>query len=161
MSAASPWKRPWRIFSNCPSRGDLERRFPSVVWRGYRFGEDLASHFASADCFVFPSRTETFGNVLLEAMASGLPVAAVPAPGPVDLVTEGVNGAIDDQLMRACLRAIRCSRERTRASILQRTLRGGHDVFRAHLVPTRPDGAARFSPPAVQDDHLPGAAAAL
>ena len=66
------------------------------MWRGYRFGDDLAAHFASADCFVFPSRTETFGNVLLEALASGVPVASVPAPGPVDLVEEGVNGAIDD-----------------------------------------------------------------
>src|SRR4029079_16335623 len=92
------------VVGDGPSRADLERRFPEVVWRGYRFGQDLAAHFASADCFVFPSPTETFGNVLLEAMASGLPVASVPAPGPVDLVEEGVNGAIDDQLMRACLR---------------------------------------------------------
>jgi glycosyltransferase involved in cell wall biosynthesis len=58
---------------------------------------DLAAHFASADCFVFPSRTETFGGVILEALASGLPVASVPAPGAVDLIQEGVNGAIDDQ----------------------------------------------------------------
>ena len=74
------------VVGDGPSREDLQRRFPDVVWRGYRFGDDLAAHFASADCFVFPSRTETFGNVLLEAMASGLPVASVPAPGPVDLI---------------------------------------------------------------------------
>jgi glycosyltransferase involved in cell wall biosynthesis len=134
------------VVGDGPSRVDLERRFPEVVWRGYRFGEDLASHFASADCFVFPSRTETFGNVLLEAMASGVPVASVPAPGPIDLVDEGVNGAIDDQLMRACLRALRCSRERTRATVLGRTLEAGHDAFRAHLVPLMPDGGDRFSP---------------
>jgi glycosyltransferase involved in cell wall biosynthesis len=134
------------VVGDGPSRADLERRFPDVVWRGYRFGDDLAAHFASADCFVFPSRTETFGNVLLEAMASGLPVASVPAPGPVDLVDEGVNGAIDDQLMRACLRALRCSRDKARASILGRTLRAGHEVFRAHLVPARPDAPGRFAP---------------
>jgi len=134
------------VVGDGPSRADLERRFPEVVWRGYRFGQDLAAHFASADCFVFPSRTETFGNVLLEAMASGLPVASVPAPGPIDLVEEGVNGAIDDQLMRACLRGLRCSREKARASVLGRTLAAGHEVFRAHLVPLRPGGAARFSP---------------
>jgi hypothetical protein len=110
-----------------------------VVWRGYRFGEDLAAHFASADCFVFPSRTETFGNVILEAFASGLPVASVPAPGPIDLVKEGVNGAIDDELMQACFRALRCSRTEARASILGRTLRAGHDLFRDHLMPLDPN----------------------
>jgi glycosyltransferase involved in cell wall biosynthesis len=127
------------VVGDGPSREDLQRRFPDVVWRGYRFGEDLAAHFASADCFVFPSRTETFGNVILEALASGLPVASVPAPGPIDLIEEGVNGAIDDQLSEACLRALRCCRDRARSSILRRTLRAGHDVFRAHLVPLRPE----------------------
>ena len=132
-----------------PSREELQRRFPDVVWRGYRFGDDLAAHFASADCFVFPSRTETFGNVILEALASGLPVASVPAPGPVDLIEEGVNGAIDDNLLRACLRALRCSRERSRASILHRTLHAGHEVFRAHLV--RAESPLRFASAAPSD----------
>ena len=123
------------VVGDGPSRADLERRYPEVVWRGYRFGSELAAHFASADCFVFPSRTETFGNVVLEAFASGLPVASVPAPGPIDLIKEGVNGAIDDNLHGACLRAIRCSGEKARASILGRTLRAGHELFRSHLVP--------------------------
>jgi glycosyltransferase involved in cell wall biosynthesis len=131
------------VVGDGPSRQDLHRRFPDVVWRGYQFGGELAAHFASADCFVFPSRTETFGNVILEALASGLPVASVPAPGPVDLVEEGVNGAIDDQLHRACLRALRCSRDRARASIVSRTLRAGHEVFRSHLVPV--GSAIRFA----------------
>jgi glycosyltransferase involved in cell wall biosynthesis len=141
------------VVGDGPSRPELERRFPDVVWRGYRFGDDLAAHFASADCFVFPSRTETFGNVILEALASGLPVASVPAPGPIDLITEGVNGAIDDELGAACLRALRCSRERARSSIVDRTLRAGHDLFRAHLVPLQPSatdtGPRRLSPPPV------------
>lgn len=126
------------VVGDGPAREELQRRFPGVVWRGYRFGEDLAAHFASADCFVFPSRTETFGNVILEALASGLPVASVPAPGPIDLIEEGVNGAIDDDLFEACQRALPVCRERARASIVRRTLRAGHDVFRAHLVPLRP-----------------------
>jgi glycosyltransferase involved in cell wall biosynthesis len=125
------------VVGDGPSRVALQRRFPDVVWRGYRFGTDLAAHFASADCFVFPSRTETFGNVILEALASGLPVASVPAPGPADLIVEGANGALDDDLLAACRRAVRCSSERARASILHRTLQAGHDVFRAHLVPLR------------------------
>jgi glycosyltransferase involved in cell wall biosynthesis len=126
------------VVGDGPSRESLAQQFPDVVWRGYQFGEDLSAHFASADCFVFPSRTETFGNVLLEAFASGLPVASVPAPGPVDLVQEGVNGAIDDDLMLACRRAIRCSAERARGSIVHRTLEAGHEVFRRHLVPVAP-----------------------
>ena len=123
------------VVGDGPSREELQRGYPDVVWRGYQFGPQLSAHFASADCFVFPSRTETFGNVILEAFASGLPVASVPAPGPVDLIQEGVNGAVDDDLYAACRRAITCSGERARASIVRRTLRAGHELFRAHLVP--------------------------
>jgi len=123
------------VVGDGPSREALQRKYPDVAWRGYQFGDDLSAHFASADCFVFPSRTETFGNVILEALASGIPVASVPAPGPVDLVKEGVSGAIDDDLLRSCQRAIACSGKLARASIVHRTLEAGHDVFRAHLVP--------------------------
>jgi len=123
------------VVGDGPSRAELQRRFPNTVWRGWRFGEDLTTHFASADCFVFPSRTETFGNVLLEALASGLPVASVPAPGPVDLVQEGVNGAIDESLYAACMRAICCSRDKARESAFKYTWRASHDTFRGHLVP--------------------------
>jgi glycosyltransferase involved in cell wall biosynthesis len=127
------------VVGDGPQRAELEAQFPNTVWRGYRYGADLAAHFASADCFVFPSRTETFGNVILEAFASGLPVASVPAPGPVDLVQDGVNGAIDDDLLLACQRALRCSRDLARASILRRTLRAGHELFRRHLVEADPE----------------------
>jgi glycosyltransferase involved in cell wall biosynthesis len=136
------------VVGDGPSREELQRSYPDVLWRGYQFGAELSAHFASADCFVFPSRTETFGNVILEALASGLPVASVPAPGPVDLVIEGVNGAIDDDLHAACLRALPCSRERARASVVRRTLRAGHDLFRAHLVPLRPEIAFSVPRPA-------------
>jgi glycosyltransferase involved in cell wall biosynthesis len=123
------------VVGDGPCRDELQRRYPNVVWRGWRFGEDLSTHFASADCFVFPSRTETFGNVLLEALASGLPVASVPAPGPIDLIDDGVNGAIGPSLHEACLRALRCAREDARASAHRYTLRASHDLFSAHLVP--------------------------
>jgi hypothetical protein len=62
----------------------------------------------------------------------------VPAPGPVDIIQEGVNGAIDDDLMAACTRAVRCGRDKARASIAGRTLAAGHEVFRNHLVPVQP-----------------------
>ena len=126
------------VVGDGPAREELQRRFPDAVFRGYRYGVDLATHYASADRFVFPSRTDTFGNVLLEALASGLPVASVPAPGPVDLVQDGVNGAIGDDLLLACQRALRCSRDLARASILRRTLRAGHELFRRHLVEADP-----------------------
>jgi glycosyltransferase involved in cell wall biosynthesis len=123
------------VVGDGPSRAELQARFPDAVWRGYRFGRELAEHYASADCFVFPSRTETFGNVLLEALASGLPVASVPAPGPVDLIDEGDNGAIDDNLYDACQRALRCDRERARHSSHRYTMRASHQTFVSHLVP--------------------------
>jgi glycosyltransferase involved in cell wall biosynthesis len=123
------------VVGDGPAREGLERRFPATVWRGWRRGEDLASHFASADCFVFPSRTETFGNVILEALASGLPVASVPAPGPVDLIWDGRNGALDDDLYSACVRALQCSKWAARKTALRYTWRASHEVFRSHLVP--------------------------
>jgi glycosyltransferase involved in cell wall biosynthesis len=123
------------VVGDGPEREPLARRFPEVVWRGYRFGDDLAAHFASADCFVFPSRTETFGNVILEALASGIPVASVPAPGPVDLIQEGVNGSVNDDLMLACMRAITCRKDAARESTRRYTYQASHAQFRAHLVP--------------------------
>lgn len=127
------------VVGDGPAREDLQRRYPGVVWRGWQFGDALAAHFASADCFVFPSRTETFGNVLLEALASGLPVASVPAPGPSDLIVEGTNGAIGDDLLAVCGRAIRCTSDQARASALPYTFQASHKQFRAHLVPMRPE----------------------
>lgn len=126
------------VVGDGPQREELQRRFPKAVFRGWRFGDELAEHFASADCFVFPSRTETFGNVILEALASGLPVASVPAPGPLDLIQDGVNGAIGDDLQDVCLRALACSRERARESTRPYTYRACHDIFRSHLVPLMP-----------------------
>jgi glycosyltransferase involved in cell wall biosynthesis len=126
------------VVGDGPAALDLRRRFPGTVWRGFRYGTDLAAHFASADCFVFPSRTETFGNVILEAMASGLPVASVPAPGPIDLVQDGANGALDDDLHRACLRALGCSRVAARATALSYGWQACHERFVSQLVPLRP-----------------------
>lgn len=126
------------IVGDGPERAVLQERYRDAVFRGWRFGDDLAAHFASADCFVFPSRTETFGNVILEALASGLPVASVPAPGPADLIEDGRNGAIDDDLLSACRRAVRCSRPLARESAGAYTVRASHGVFQRHLVNALP-----------------------
>lgn len=123
------------VVGDGPAREELERRFPDAVFRGWRFGNELAIHFASADCFVFPSPNETFGNVILEALASGLPVAAVPSPGPSDLIRNDENGALSHDLHDACQRALRCSSAAARASTEGYTYRACHDIFRAHLVP--------------------------
>lgn len=129
------------VVGDGPARPKLERAFPNAVFRGFRFGAELSAHYASADCFVFPSRTDTFGNVILEALASGIPVAAVPAPGPVDLITDGVNGAVDESLAQACMRALRCRPEAARASVASYTYEACCDVFYDSLVPLR--GTAR------------------
>jgi glycosyltransferase involved in cell wall biosynthesis len=123
------------VVGDGPARPELQRTYPDVVWRGWRFGEELAAHFASADCFVFPSRTETFGNVVLEALASGLPVASYPAPGPADLVEDGLTGALGPDLLDSCRRARGCSREKARTSAMRYTWAASHARFRAHLVP--------------------------
>ena len=94
------------VVGDGPVKAKLQKQYPDVHWAGYQFGEDLAAHYASADVFVFPSLTDTFGVVMLEANASGLPVAAYPVTGPVDVVKQGITGCLDDDLRRACLDAL-------------------------------------------------------
>jgi 1,2-diacylglycerol 3-alpha-glucosyltransferase/glucuronosyltransferase len=98
-----------------PQLDELQARYPDVVFTGKRTGEALAECYASADVFVFPSRTDTFGMVLLEAMASGLPVAALPVTGPIDIVTSGVTGVLSENLRQASLGALQLDRARIRA----------------------------------------------
>jgi glycosyltransferase involved in cell wall biosynthesis len=102
-----------------PHLTTLRRCYPAVVFTGPKSGLELALHYASADVFVFPSRTDTFGLVLLEAMASGLPVAAYPVTGPRDLVTPGVSGLLDEDLGRAATAALGLDGGKARAAALQ------------------------------------------
>jgi glycosyltransferase involved in cell wall biosynthesis len=97
-----------------PHLETLRSRFPAAIFTGPKSGEELAAHYASADVFVFPSRTDTFGLVLLEAMASGVPVAAYPVTGPLDVVTNGVSGFLDEDLARAARAALQLDRARVR-----------------------------------------------
>ena len=82
------------VIGDGPARTVLERRYTDVIFTGRLTGEPLARHLASCDVFVFPSLTDTFGIVLLEAMACGLPVAGFPVTGPVDVVDDGVSGCL-------------------------------------------------------------------
>ena len=103
------------IVGDGPQRAALEKAYPDVHWLGYRYGEDLVREYAQADVFVFPSLTDTFGLVMLEANACGTPVAAFPITGPIDVVEEGRNGALDDNLGAALERALEISRDSCRA----------------------------------------------
>jgi glycosyltransferase involved in cell wall biosynthesis len=101
-----PWAGSKLLIGDGPERQRLRAKYPAAVFAGYRFGEDLATHLAAADILVFPSRTDTFGLVNLEAMACGVPVAAYPVTGPRDVVRDGVTGALDEDLERAARRAL-------------------------------------------------------
>jgi glycosyltransferase involved in cell wall biosynthesis len=89
-----------------PARRQLESAYPEARFLGMQTTDRLAEIYASADVFVFPSRTDTFGNVMVEAMASGLPVAALPVPGPIDVLGRSGAGVLDADLRRACLAAL-------------------------------------------------------
>lgn len=99
-----------RVVGDGPARNDLQRRYPAVQWPGYRHGEALVDEYAQADVLVFPSRTDTFGLVMLEAMACGTPVAAYPVTGPQDVVLEEITGSLDVDLGAAVARALQLDR---------------------------------------------------
>ncbi|OLP44300.1 glycosyltransferase family 4 protein [Rhizobium oryziradicis] len=102
------------VIGDGPDRAELSARYPDVLFTGVKHGADLASAYAQADVFVFPSKTDTFGNTILEALASGVPVAAYPVTGPIDIVTNPGAGSLNDDLRTACLSALSCSREDAR-----------------------------------------------
>lgn len=95
------------VVGDGPQLAELRGRYPAVRFAGPKFGDDLARHYAASDVFVFPSRTDTFGLVVLEALASGLPVAAHPVQGPIDIFGEDrTAGALSDDLGEAARRAM-------------------------------------------------------
>src|SRR5215475_3826301 len=109
------------VVGDGPARNTLARKFPDAVFMGARHGEALARVFAAADVFVFPSHTDTFGLVLLEALASGVPVAAFSVPGPRDVIGEAAVGALDSDLGAACRKALTLSRTAAREFALTMT----------------------------------------
>lgn len=98
------------VVGDGPALAELTARYPHVLFMGALSGEALARAYSAADLFVFPSRTDTFGLVLVEAMASGLPVAAYPVPGPLDVVGSSGAGVLDADLSVAIVRALRVPR---------------------------------------------------
>jgi glycosyltransferase involved in cell wall biosynthesis len=106
------------IVGDGPARAALATQFPQARFLGARTGEDLAAIYAAADAFVFPSRTDTFGLVMLEALACGTPVAAFPVPGPRDVIGDAPVGVLSEDLRTACLKALSIDRAACRAFAL-------------------------------------------
>lgn len=99
------------VVGDGPALATLQRRYPKTVFLGALHGEALAAAYRGADALVFASRTDTFGLVMVEALASGCPVAAYPVPGPIDVIVDPAVGALDTDLARAIERALACDRD--------------------------------------------------
>ena len=129
------------IVGDGPARAALERKYPDTVFLGARHGEELAEIYAASDLFVFPSKTDTFGLVLLEALASGLPVAAFPVTGPRDVIGKAPVGVLSDDLRTACLEALRIPRQACVEFAAGHTWQASARVFVDHALNVRPEGS--------------------
>jgi glycosyltransferase involved in cell wall biosynthesis len=116
-----------------PMEAELKTRFPAAKFLGQLENGALAGHLAAADVFVFPSRTDTFGIVQLEALASGVPIAAFPVTGPNDVIGAHPVGVLSEDLRAACLGALQISREACRAFALQHSWERSARQFIGHV----------------------------
>jgi glycosyltransferase involved in cell wall biosynthesis len=131
------------VIGDGPQRAVLERRYPKARFLGEKTGKDLTSHLAAADVFVFPSLTDTFGVVQLEALACGTPVAAFPVTGPLDVIADHPVGALDTDLRSACIRALGISRELCRSFALERSWENSARQFIGNLSALQPSRSLR------------------
>jgi glycosyltransferase involved in cell wall biosynthesis len=126
------------VIGEGPQKARLERKYPDAKFLGEKTGKDLSSHVAAADVFVFPSLTDTFGVVQLEALACGTPVAAFPVTGPLDVIADHPIGALDHDLRAAALRALTMSRAACRDFALTHSWESCARQFLGHLAVLRP-----------------------
>jgi glycosyltransferase involved in cell wall biosynthesis len=140
------------VVGDGPQEAELRQQFPQVAFLGLREGTQLAGLIAAADVFVFPSCTDTFGLVQLEALACGVPVAAFPVMGPKDVIADHPIGALDEDLRAACLRALKLSREACREFALTRSWTSSARQFIAHV------GRVAVRQPQVRAAHVPASA---
>ena len=131
------------VVGDGPARAELERKYPDAVFLGTMQGEQLAQAYAAADVFVFPSKTDTFGLVLLEALASGVPVAAYPVSGPFDVIGDAPVGVLNHDLQSACLAAMHVSREACREFALDQSWEACARVFIENVTRERPPQVKR------------------
>lgn len=130
------------VIGDGPAMASMRAKFPNAHYLGFKKGEDLARHVAAGDVFVFPSRTDTFGVVMLEAMGGGLPVAAYPVTGPIDVVRQGVTGALHEDLRTACLEALKMNPEDCRAQAVEFSWKRCAEMFLENLAPSHDHDAA-------------------
>ena len=123
------------IVGDGPQRQELEHKYPAARFVGYKLGEEMAQHMADADVFVFPSLTDTFGLVLLEALSCGVPVAAFPVRGPIDVILDERVGRLSDNLQQAALAALALNAEDCRAYALNYAWENCVRQFEGHLAP--------------------------
>jgi glycosyltransferase involved in cell wall biosynthesis len=136
------------VVGDGPQRDELQAKFPAVKFVGAKFGEDLAAHYACADVFVFPSLTDTFGLVILEAWGAGTPVAAFPAPGPIDIIPGTGAGVLaagrTEGLREACLEALKLDRGAVRRVAETYSWRACAEEFLCLLQPYPEPEKSRF-----------------
>src|SRR5580704_12630792 len=144
------------VIGDGPQRAELERRYSQVKFLGEKKGADLSSHLAAADVFVFPSLTDTFGVVQLEALACGTPVAAFPVTGPIDVIANHPIGALDKDLRNACLRALTMSRETCRNFALERSWENSARQFIGNLSALKLSRSPRAVPIATESHAVGG-----
>lgn len=121
------------VVGDGPMRKTLQEQYPDVLFAGAHDHHALPACYRRADVFVFPSRTDTFGLVLAEAMACGIPVAAFPVPGPMDVVAHGISGILDEDLEHACLEALKLPGTQARQHALRYSWDNATQQFRYHL----------------------------
>lgn len=132
------------VIGDGPQRAELESRYPKARFLGEKTGRELSAHLAAADVFVFPSLTDTFGIVQLEALACGTPVAAFPVTGPLDVIAGHPVGALDMNLRSACIRALSVSREACRSFALQYSWENCARQFIGNLSALRPSRSSQL-----------------
>jgi glycosyltransferase involved in cell wall biosynthesis len=117
-----------------PMLETYKKKYPNVTFTGFKTGVDLARYYANAEVFVFPSKWETFGIVMIEAMACGTPVAAYPVQGPEDVVDEGVTGCLNDDLKQAVKDALMLDRQRVWEGSARWSWENAWKIFKNNLV---------------------------
>jgi glycosyltransferase involved in cell wall biosynthesis len=122
------------VVGDGPFRKELEKRYPDVKFVGVKRGRELAQYYANADVFVFPSINDTFGIVMIEAMACGTPVAAYPVTGPADVIMNGLTGVMDNSLVNAVDKALLLDRDVVHLNSLEWTWARAWDIFKDNLV---------------------------